>query len=93
MTRWFVTGFIAAVAGTLSWLRRGSPLREGADAAYELGIITAVTLWPFFPAVLVAGLIGLFVTGTPGSFHRRLNWVALAVLVLTTLGRFASKAA
>jgi hypothetical protein len=89
MLRWYITGFIGALGATLAYFHVGSPFRPGAESAYVLGQIVGAGLAPFIFGAVAAGLLGLVMTKTPGGFHRRMNWMALVVLVLSVASQSA----
>lgn len=86
MLRWYITGFIAALAAASNYDRRGSPFRPGANAAYELGNMTASVLGPLVIGVVFAFLLGLVMSKSLGSFHRRVNWIAAIVAIVLMAG-------
>ena len=92
MLRWYLTGFIAAFAGALTYLWRGSPYRPGADTALEVSLIAGSALAPLLAGAVLAALAGLLVASSPGGFHRRTNLfalLALAAMVALQVGKRA----
>ena len=91
MLRWYLTGFIAAFAGALTYLTRGSPYRPGADTALEVSYIAGAALAPLVAGAVLAALAGLVVASSPGGFHRRTNLFALLVLAALVALQFSKR--
>lgn len=76
--RWILTVVIGALCLLASVVRYAPPGAPHVDFARRMGQVVGYAISPW--------IIGRYRPGDITAFHRRLNWAALIILVLSTVG-------
>ena len=86
MLRWISSGLIVALGLGVAVLKY-PPFTQ--DPIYLWSRMAGYAVSPLIFGAVAAWIFGLVRKGSEGAFHRRLNWIALLLFVLSTLGWLA----
>ena len=87
--RWFATILIGASAASVAFVLFAPTAISPANL---LGRVIGFSVTPFLIGLVLSWLFGKLRPGTDGAMHRRMNWIALSIAVLSILGNVARMA-